>query len=67
MTTGKDNDTVFCRVCCAHVVPDYVSYSVIAMYGPVVYAKGLCPECDTVIVREHMIDDNGLIPPKRNW
>lgn len=65
--TGKEVEQVYCRVCCAHVTPEYVSYSCIAMYGPVVYAKGLCPHCDSVIVRERMIDDNGLVPPKRDW
>ncbi len=62
-----DKDKKFCSLCAKNVEPDYVSRSCIAQYGSVVFCKGYCPNCGSIIVKDHMIDDEGLQPPKRGW
>lgn len=58
------SDEVYCADCRKNVEPDYVTRSCVAMYGSVVFAKGLCPECGRTITRELMIDDDGVREPK---
>ena len=63
---NKMINQVWCSDCEKDVEPDMVGRSCMAMYGSVVYAKGYCPNCGKVVVAEHMVDDEGLHPPKRS-
>lgn len=55
----------FCSKCQEYVEPEYETKMCIAPYGSIVTAKGYCPYCYQIIVREHVVDDDGLHPPKR--
>ena len=55
----------FCFTCDEYVEPEYVCSPCIAPYGTVVTAKGYCPNCGRQIVKEHMVDDDGLHPTPR--
>lgn len=63
----SDNKTVYCSRCHKEVEPDYDCRSCVAMYGPVVYATGYCPDCGKVVVPEVMVDNGGLVAPKERW
>lgn len=57
----------YCFTCKEYVEPEYITTPCVAQYGHVVVAKGFCPYCERQIVAEHIIEGDGLIPPKREW
>lgn len=61
------SDKKYCSECEEFFEPEFMTRSCIAQYGSVVFAKGYCPCCGKVIVKEHMVDDEGMHPPKRDW
>ncbi len=60
-------DTMYCAKCKRDVGVDFVSKECIAMYGSVVYTTGHCSHCGKVVLPEQLVDDSGLIPPKKDW
>ncbi|QQV88312.1 hypothetical protein pEaSNUABM27_00009 [Erwinia phage pEa_SNUABM_27] len=45
---------------------DSVCHSTMAPYGPIVICNAWCNDCGKQLLKDHIVDDDGLHPPKRN-